>query len=427
MEPLETYLSSLSSLRASGSAVPETSGYGALATSSTRSATTSSPRCAASSTSRTAAPASPTAASSSPTSSRRAPRAAARPAAGARRPRGQAADADVRAVAAERAGAPLPREVPPGPGHHLPRVRARGLRRRRAARGCSRATRSPTPSSAFWTLATHAAQGRRPARRAPRRVPASACMLRQAQIAAPQDLAWFLASLRARGSRPRRGARPARPGDHARRARGGARHEVRGREGRALLPLDARADAVLRPLRRLGLLGRAPRAHRRAGALPLARGGRATCTSRSCRSSSTTSPTPPSSARCTSTRCSTGPARRSNRVDRASFFANFEQQPRRAVLLRAVPRGVRPRAAQGARASGTRRPRSCSYMVARVDQVLRSGAGHRRRPGRSARRRPRPLLRHRRLPRRGARHDRRHAARARATTLCSRTTSRRPP
>ena len=99
-----------------------------------------------------------------------------------------------------------------------------------------------------------------------------------------------------------------------------------------------------------------------------------------------------------------------NRVDRAAFFATLRAEPRRAVLLRALPRGVRPAAAQGARrlvhAPGDRAVHGgpCRHRAAR-------GARHRRRPRRPARRRARPLLRHRRLPGRGAEQDRRDAAR----------------
>ena len=84
-----------------------------------------------------------------------------------------------------------------------------------------------------------------------------------------------------------------------------------------------------------------------------------------------------------------------NRVDRAAFFATFDDAHAVQYFYEPFLRGVRPRAAQGARrlvhAAGDRplhgRPRR--HGAAR-------GAGHRRRPRRPARLRARPLLRHRR-------------------------------
>ena len=89
---------------------------------------------------------------------------------------------------------------------------------------------------------------------------------------------------------------------------------------------------------------------------------------------------------------------------------DLRAEPRRAVLLRALPRGVRPRAAQRARGlvhAARDRP---VHGGARRHRAAR-GARHRRRPRRPARRRARPLLRHRRLPGRGAQQDRRHPGR----------------
>ena len=122
----------------------------------------------------------------------------------------------------------------------------------------------------FWTVASQprkaaAAHGERLADFLKR------AMLRQAQIVAPQELAWFLASY-AREARARveeGGDLPAlvttAPG-----ARTSPRHDLRGRARRPLLPFDARPDPLLRAVCRLGILGRAARAHRRKGTLPLA-------------------------------------------------------------------------------------------------------------------------------------------------------------
>ena len=90
-----------------------------------------------------------------------------------------------------------------------------------------------------------------------------------------------------------------------------------------------------------------------------------------------------------------------NRVDRAAFFEQVRGRARGPVLLRAVPGGVRPGAAQGA-GRLVHPAEIVQYMVARVDTRAARGTRHRRRPGRPERLRARPVLRHRRVPGRGA-------------------------
>ncbi len=206
-----------------------------------------------------------------------------RPAARARRDRGQAAVGDD--VAARRRGeqvTPLPRDVPPGAGHQptasscssattptarparletlLARARARPRSGTLAAHprdaGAARAA-SASPSSSSGVM-LHAGAARRAA--GPRLVPRL---------------------LRARRPRPRsRSVDLPALGQHCARALEEALGmKLLGREGRALLPLHARPDALLRRLLRLGALGRAPAPARRSQrALRLARRPRGTCT-----------------------------------------------------------------------------------------------------------------------------------------------------
>ena len=63
--------------------------------------------------------------------------------------------------------------------------------------------------------------------------------------------------LRSRRARVHRARRPARAHGRAWLAGRSARAQIRGRQGRALLPLYSRADALLRPLRRLGAVAQA--------------------------------------------------------------------------------------------------------------------------------------------------------------------------
>ena len=89
-----------------------------------------------------------------------------------------------------------------------------------------------------------------------------------------------------------------------------------------------------------------------------------------------------------------------NRVDRAAFFETIPGNPRRPIFLRTVPGSLRSRTAQATRrvvyAAG-----DCAVSSRPRGRRAARGTGHSRRPGRPARVRARPLLRHRRVSRRG--------------------------
>ena len=175
MNPVETYLKELRDIRASGG-VPETSGYGALANLLNEVGGKLKPKVRCIINPQNAGAGIPDGGLlHGRTSSRRAsgePLPGQLPARGAIEVKPVGDDAGQ--VAASRAGAPLPREVPPGAGHDLPRVRARRLRRRRPGGERSRASRLAASEAEFWALAAHpGSDAAQAARRAPHRVPAA--------------------------------------------------------------------------------------------------------------------------------------------------------------------------------------------------------------------------------------------------------------
>ena len=145
---------------------------------------------------------------------------------------------------------------------------------------------------------------------------------------------------------------------------------LRGREGRAFLPLDACADALLRHLLGLGPVaqeqpGRAERFDWRLARwylhVPMIR------------VSSSRWRRPPISAARPGRGAGLDGRRPEPRRSRR-LLRPLRGGSRRPVLLRAVPGSVRPRAAQGAGVWYTP-PEIVRYMVARVDTVLREELG----------------------------------------------------
>ena len=208
-------------------------------------------------------------------------------------------------------------------------------------------------------------------------------MLYQAPLATPKDVAWFLASLRARRQGADRGRRPARAGRDPDRARRGARPEVRGRAGRALLPLHAGPDALLRRVLGLGAVEQAPSAGRPRGAgsigarsaeLP-ARADPAQAVLRGRRPWPAGDAEPARGARLGGRRVSTAwtAPRSSPRFEESHavqyfyepFLEAFDPELRKELGVWYTP------------------PEIVQYMVARVDTVLREELGIARRPGRS--------------------------------------------
>ena len=220
----------------------------------------------------------------------------------------------------------------------------------------------------FWSLRRLAAQGGQRAWRAPRRVPQAlpAAPEPDRLTAGPRLVPRFL---RARGPGPRRGARPARAGHHAHRPRRGPRHELLGREGRPLLPLHPRADALLRPLRRLGLLGRAPRAHRRQGALRW-REAAGYLHIPILQKLFYDFANPAQLGALKLDEVLDWAAEALNRVDRASFFGTFEQSHAVQYFYEPFLEAFDPELRKELGVWYTP-PEIVTYMVARVDTVLR--------------------------------------------------------
>ena len=91
-----------------------------------------------------------------------------------------------------------------------------------------------------------------------RRLEKPRALSHRAALAEPKDLAWLLASYaRGRAGAGRGGGRCAVARGGAFGFRGSVGRPLRGRQGCALLPFDAGADAVLRRLLRLGAVGAA--------------------------------------------------------------------------------------------------------------------------------------------------------------------------
>ena len=168
-----------------------------------------------------------------------------------------------------------------------------------------------------------------------------------AALAEPKDLAWLLASYARDGpGAGRGGGRCAFAHGGALGVGGGAGRPLRGRQGRALLPFDSGADAVLRRLLRLGSVGTAGTAADRTlrlahGGLASARAGAAGAVPATVRSR------PPATAR---PRRGAGLDRRRTRPGGPARVLRALRRGRSgALLLRAVPGGLRSPAAQAAR------------------------------------------------------------------------------
>ena len=115
-----------------------------------------------------------------------------------------------------------------------------------------------------------------------------------------------------------------------------------------------------------------------------------------------------------------------NRVDRASFFAKFEDEHAVQYFYEPFLEAYDPELRKQLGVWYTP-PEIVRYMVARVDAVLRAGVGRGRRAGRPERFRPGPVLRHRRFPGGDAGAHRRDAGREWRGWLCWRPDSSRPP
>ena len=110
-----------------------------------------------------------------------------------------------------------------------------------------------------------------------------------------------------------------------------------------------------------------------------------------------------------------------NRVDRAAFFARFEENHAVQYFYEPFLEAFDPE---------LRKELGVWYTPPEIVRVHGGPRGHRaargtgraRRPGRPARVRARPLLRHRRLPGGGARAHRRRPWTRRAATPCRRAT-----
>ena len=86
-----------------------------------------------------------------------------------------------------------------------------------------------------------------------------------------------------------------------------------------------------------------------------------------------------------------------NRVDRPSFFAQFDEGHAVQYFYEPFLKAFDPQLRKDLGIWYTP-PEIVQYMVARVDTVLEAGTWDCRRPGRSQGLCPRPLLRHRGLP-----------------------------
>ena len=208
----------------------------------------------------------------------------------------------------------------------------------------------------------------------------------------------------ARRSEPRRGGgRGAIAPGGAFRPGGGAGRPVRGRQRRALFPFDPGADALLRCLLRLGVVGAANAAA--VGHVPLARSGLASSRPGAAGAvPAIVRSRPPATAR----------ARRGAGLDRCGprssgsgcLLRPLQRRRGRTLLLRTVPGSLRSRPAQATRrlvhADGSGplhgRPRG---------QGVEGRPRHSRGAGRGERLRARPLLRHRGLSGRSTAQGRR--------------------
>ena len=304
----------------------------------------------------------------------------------------------------------------PGAGDQLPRFRAGGPRYRRPARSSWKPTawRAVKPSSGPMPIRPRQ-NSRRQRRRASSNSSSASCCR---PLRSPRRPGLVPGSY-AREAKFRIEARrlPAALGHRARRARRSARHEVRGREGRALLPLHPGPDALLRRLLRLGVLEQ-ERAASRSRALQLAASAARYLRVPILRKLFDQVADPGALEPWTCTRCSTGPARRST----GWTGARSSKRSRSATPCSiSTSRSWKPSTPSCARnwASGTRPPKIVKYMVARVDTVLREELGVAGRPGRPERLRAGPLLRHRRLSGGGAATGSPRRCARRAATPCS--------
>ena len=287
-----------------------------------------------------------------------------------------------------RSGQPLLGSLPADPGDQHARLRSRG-------RGCGRPPGAAGEPAAGRRRGRLPPQAGSPARLRPRGWRGAGRVSRPGAgapgVAGRAEGPGVVARVPCpRQPRPRRGGRRrAGPGDGPLRARRGAGRPLRGRARRAVLSLDPGADAVLRHLLRLGVVGAAD-----AGALgrvQLARSGLASARAGAGGAVPAAIPTrPPATAGAgRGTGLDGGGARPGGP---RGVLLPLRRGPSGALFLRTLPRSLRPRAPQATR--GLVHAGGRGALHGRAGGPGAEGRSwHRRRSGGGERLRPRPVLR----------------------------------